>query len=271
MDWVTFLILFPLIPAVLLLLTKSHFLQKCIVLISSVLVCIGSIGLAVDYLQAGGTYPALVITSGFVNYLIIVGDIVLALAFLYVCRKLPIKKYWIPLMVIIQYGLVLFFDLSGRIPETTRYIYIDNLSVVMALVIGIVGSLIAIYTVGYMQHYHIHHKDVQDRRNSFMATIFLFFFAMFGIVFSNSISWIYFFWEITTLCSFIMIGYSQTEEAVNNSLRALWMLLIGGLAFAVGVVYFSALLSYCRIAETSYNETVSCNASCTSSMFCRNE
>jgi ech hydrogenase subunit A len=235
MDWVTFLILFPLIPAIILVFTKSHFLQKWIVLISSALVCIGSIGLAVDYMQAGGTY--IVISSGFLNFLVVIGDVILALAFLYICRNLPIKKYWIPLMVIIQYGLVIFFDISGRIPETTRYLYIDNLSVVMVLVIGIVGSLIAVYTVGYMKHYHEHHKNVADRRNGFMAAIFLFFFAMFGVVLSNSLTWIYFFWEITTLCSFIMIGYSQTEEAVNNSFRALWMLLLGGLAFAVGILY----------------------------------
>jgi ech hydrogenase subunit A len=235
MNWVTFLILFPLIPAIILVFTKSHFLQKWIVLISSALVCIGSIGLSIDFLRSGGgTY---VFSYDFINTLIIIGDIVLALAFLYVCRKLPLKKYWIPLMVIIQYGLVLFFDLSGKIPETTHYLYIDNLSVVMVLVIGIVGSLIAIYTVGYMTHYHEHHKEMQDRRNCFMAAIFLFFFAMFGIVLSNSITWVYFFWEITTLCSFIMIGYSQTEEAVNNSFRALWMLLLGGVAFAVGIIY----------------------------------
>ena len=235
MNWVTFLILFPLIPAIVLVFTKSHFLQKWIVLISSVLVCIASIGLAVDYMQSGGTF--IVISSRLINSLVVIGDVVLALTFIYVCRNLPIKKYWIPLMVIIQYGLVVFFDISGRIPETTRYLFIDNLSVVMVLVIGIVGSLIAIYTVGYMNHYHEHHKEVKDRRNGFMAAIFLFFFAMFGIVLSNSLTWIYFFWEITTLCSFIMIGYSQTEEAINNSFRALWMLLLGGLAFAVGIIY----------------------------------
>lgn len=140
-------------------------------------------------------------------------------------------------MVVIQYGLVVFYDLTGRIPETISYLYIDNLSVIMALVIGVVGCLIAVYTVGYMKAYHRHHKDVEDRSNLFIAAIFLFFFAMFGIVFANSITWIYFFWEITTLCSFIMISYSKTEDAITNAFRALWMLLLGGLAFALAIVY----------------------------------
>ncbi|HJO95845.1 MAG TPA: proton-conducting transporter membrane subunit [Victivallales bacterium] len=236
MDWVTFLILFPLIPAILLLFTKKNYsAQKWIVLVSSALICIGVIALAVEDMASPGIYY--IIHSGFANAMVVVGDIVLALTFLYVCRKLPFKKYWIPAMVIIQYGLVIAWDLSGRIPDMNRYIYVDNLSIIMALVIGIVGTIIAVYTVDYMKKYHEQHTEISDRSHLFIATIFLFFFAMFGIIFSNSIDWIYFFWEITTLCSFIMIGYSRKPEAHHNSFRALWMLLLGGLGFAMAVLY----------------------------------
>jgi ech hydrogenase subunit A len=236
MDWVTFLILFPLIPAIALLFTKKNYsAQKWIVLISSALICIGVIALAVEDMASPGIYY--IIHSGFANSMVILGDIVLALTFLYVCRKLPFKRYWIPLLVVIQYGLVIAWDLSGSMPDMNRYIYVDNLSIIMALVIGIVGTLIAVYTVDYMKKYHEQHKDISDRSHLFIATIFLFFFAMFGIVFSNSIDWIYFFWEITTLCSFIMIGYSRKPIAHTNSFRALWMLLLGGLAFAMGILY----------------------------------
>ena len=128
MDWVTFLILFPLIPAILLLFTKKNYsAQKWIVLVSSALICIGVIALAVEDMASPGIYY--IIHSGFANAMVVVGDIVLALTFLYVCRKLPFKKYWIPAMVIIQYGLVIAWDLSGRIPDMNRYIYVDNLSI----------------------------------------------------------------------------------------------------------------------------------------------
>jgi ech hydrogenase subunit A len=237
MNLAIFLILFPLVPAVLLLVTKNAFLQKWIVIISSVVIAIASIGLAIGHMHMGGEYSNFM--STWANSLIVVGDIVLALAFLYVCRKLPFKRYWIPLMVIIQYGLVVFYDLAGKIPETIHYLYVDSLSAIMALIIGIVGTLIAIYTVGYMKHYHKEHPEIPDRSRFFIAAIFLFFFAMFGIVFSNSLTWIYFFWEVTTLCSFIMIGYSQKPEAFTNSFRALWMLLLGGLAFALAIIYLA--------------------------------
>ena len=240
MNWVTFLILFPLVPAVLLLFLKNYHVQKWIVFISSALVCIGSIGLAIDFMGSKGEY--LPIASGTADGFVTLGEIILALTFLYVCRKLPIKKYWIPLVVLIQYVPVIAFELTGKVPETNNYIYIDDLSVVMALVIGVVGTLIAVYTVRYMKNYHEENKvgkkgEYFDHRHHFLAAIFLFFFAMFGIVLSNSITWIYFFWEITTLCSFIMIGYSRTKEAEHNSFRALWMLLLGGLAFAMAILY----------------------------------
>ena len=49
MNWILFLILFPLLPAVLLLLFRSAALQKWIVIFSSGLICAGAIALAGVY------------------------------------------------------------------------------------------------------------------------------------------------------------------------------------------------------------------------------
>jgi len=62
---------------------------------------------------------------------------------------------------------------------------------------------------------------------------------MFGLVFSNNIIWVYFFWEITTLCSFLLIGYTQTEEATTHAFLALWMNLLGGIAFAGAILWLA--------------------------------
>jgi ech hydrogenase subunit A len=48
---------------------------------------------------------------------------------------------------------------------------------------------------------------------------------------------LFLFWEVTTLCSFLLIGYTGTAEARRNALRALVMNLAGGLAFALAVVW----------------------------------
>jgi ech hydrogenase subunit A len=47
----------------------------------------------------------------------------------------------------------------------------------------------------------------------------------------------YFCWEITTLCSFLLIGYTKTKDAKKNSFHALLINLGGGLAFALAIVF----------------------------------
>lgn len=72
---------------------------------------------------------------------------------------------------------------------------------------------------------------------------------MFGLVVSNNLLYMYTFWEITSVCSFLLIGYTESRVAVNNSFKALWMNLLGGVAFAaaiivMGLTYHSTALSH---------------------------
>ena len=63
-----------------------------------------------------------------------------------------------------------------------------------------------------MRDYHeVAHREVPDRRPLFFALLFVFMGAMFGIIFANNLLWLFFFWEITTLCSFLLIGYTQNR------------------------------------------------------------
>jgi ech hydrogenase subunit A len=118
-------------------------------------------------------------------------------------------------------------------------LFVDKFSVILAFINGIVGGGICLYALGYMQEYHeVAHKEVADRRPYFFGLLFVFMGAMFGISFANNLTWLFFFWELTTLCSFLLIGYTKTEEARNNALRALVMNLTGGLAFAGGIAWF---------------------------------
>jgi ech hydrogenase subunit A len=65
----------------------------------------------------------------------------------------------------------------------------------------------------------------------------LFLGAMNGLVLANDLMHLYFFFEVTTLCSFLLIGHDGTEEARANSLRALWMNSLGGVFFALALVW----------------------------------
>jgi len=130
-------------------------------------------------------------------------------------------------------------SLAGSGVNAAHALFVDKFSLVMALINGLVGGGICLYALGYMREYHTEaHRDVPDRRPLFFALLFVFMGAMFGLVFADDLTWLFFFWEITTLCSFLLIGYTQTPEARKNALRALVMNLAGGLTFALAIVFF---------------------------------
>ncbi len=139
-----------------------------------------------------------------------------------------------------QFALMAWFGFRhGEGLHVGHNLLVDRFSIIMALIIGITGGLICLYAVGYMREFHEdRHPEFRDRRPLFFSLLFVFLGAMFGVVFSNNLIWLYFFWEVTTLCSFLLIGYKQNDESIENALRALLYNLIGGLGFTIAIVWF---------------------------------
>lgn len=145
------------------------------------------------------------------------------------------KRRLISLLSIIPTLMIVKLELNGPELSSIAHIHIDRLSVLMCVIIGLIGSLIVIYSVGYMHGYHHYHTEFEDRRYYFFMLLFVFLGSMFGFVLSESLLWIDLFWEMTSICSFLLIGYTRTEEAIANSFRALWMNLFGGVLLAVAI------------------------------------
>jgi len=182
----------------------------------------------VFYLKSGGESEA-------AGYAMIA--IEAALGLLIFALSIKYRKPLAAVLVIIQCPILIWFELTkGHQIEVENNLYVDNFSIIMALIIGVIGTLIIVYALGYMKDFRSHHADQKDRRPYFFFLMFLFISAMFGIVLSNNLIWMYFFWEVTTLCSFLLIGYTKTEEAIRNSFRAVIMNLLGGLAFVLAIV-----------------------------------
>ncbi|MEG1584178.1 MAG: proton-conducting transporter membrane subunit, partial [Anaerovorax sp.] len=232
MSIIFFLILFPLVIALALLVLKTDAARDILVKIAAAVIAVGSIYLAVKYFKSGGEYFAF--ANEAINYIMMVIEI--ALAIMIFCLGIKYKKYLASLLAAIQTPILVWFELNvGHGIHVTNNLYVDRLSIVMVLIIGIIGSIITVYALGYMKDFQ-HHHEGPDRRPLFFFLMFIFLSAMFGIVLSNNLVWLYFFWEITTLCSFFLIGYTKTTEAINNSFRALIMNLLGGLAFVIAIV-----------------------------------
>jgi len=135
-----------------------------------------------------------------------------------------------------QAALLVWFELVMVKHAAVPALAGDQLSLIMVLVISIVGSLICIFAIPYMKEHEEHLHLKKSRQPQFFFFLLLFLGAMNGLVLSNNILWLYFFFEVTTLCSFMLIGHDATEVAVKNSVRALWMNSLGGLAFVLGMM-----------------------------------
>ena len=155
-----------------------------------------SVGVLVyQWISKGMETITLYYNTELVDHIILAAEIVLMGVVTYLSFKY--KKAWVSLLSICPTALIAYYEIFG--PETHEvvgHIYIDYLSILMCIIVGIIGSLIVVYAVGYMHGYHhsAHHSNVTDRRYYFFALLFLFLGAMFGFVLSENLLWIDFFW-----------------------------------------------------------------------------
>jgi len=106
---------------------------------------------------------------------------------------------------------------------------LDGLSGLFALIISGIGALVLIYADAYMAgHPHI---------GRFYLFLNAFLLAMLGIVFSDNLLVMFVFWELTTLFSFLLIGFEHESQTSRSSARqALLVTGAGGLVLLVGVL-----------------------------------
>ena len=237
MTVIPFLILFPFIVSVLMYCIRVNKVRNAIAYISAVILMGGVFWLTAQWLMGGAQTITLTYPTELADHAILCAEIVLMCVVTFLCFKY--KKYWISILSIVPTLMMVYVEFKAPKLEGMTKIYIDHLSILMCLIVGIIGGLIIIYAVGYMHGYHHHHTSIPDRRYYFFMLLFLFLGAMFGFVLSESLLWIDFFWELTSVCSFLLIGYTKETAAITNSFRALWMNLFGGTILALGIYYYA--------------------------------
>ncbi len=235
-----FLILFPLVVAAVLLIVRNNQARNVIVVASAVVIGLASLVLVAANLGVDH-WDSIPMTSPVaVDIICMVLGVAIAAIILYFGIKY--KNMLACVLAAIQViGSLVFELVFAHSVEVTECLYLDSLSLLMAFIIGIVGSGICVYAIGYMEDFQAHEPEgAADRRPIFFALMFVFLSAMFVIIFSNNMMWMFTGWEITTVCSFLLIGYTRTEEALNNAFRQIIMNLIGGIGFLVAL-YFMAI------------------------------
>jgi len=227
-------IILPFIAGLLCFLTKNHRLRAGIIVVTGITLTISSL-LLFHFMNGHYEYTPETLLGININSLITFADFALLFVILGIACKLG--NPLIILLTLLQIVPLAYFELKmAPHVELTPAFYIDSLSIIMNLIISIVGSLICIFGIRYMadHEHHLHLKKSRQPRFFFFLVLFLG--AMNGLVFSNNLLWLYFFWEVTTFCSFMLIGHDKTEIAVRNATRALWMNMTGGVAFVAAII-----------------------------------
>lgn len=174
----------------------------------------------------------------FFETLIILCEILLLAYVYYISVK---HKRWHVFAINLIQIILTIYSTFFMTQNTNAFINVDKLSLLMLLIINIIGTLILIFSNGYITKYEAHRK-LKSRQKLFYSVICIFLSAMNGLVLCDSLSWVYFFWEITTLSSFILISYNQDIEALNSGFRALFLNMLGGISFSLGNILFKNLM-----------------------------
>ncbi|CUX17187.1 Na(+)/H(+) antiporter subunit A (fragment) [Agrobacterium sp. NCPPB 925] len=108
--------------------------------------------------------------------------------------------------------------------------FIDGLSLTFALLITGIGVLIVLYAGGYMKGH--------PQQGRFLSFLLLFMGAMLGVVVSDSLLMLFVFWELTSITSFLLIGFDHERAASRRAaLQALVVTGGGGLLLLAGLIF----------------------------------
>jgi proton-translocating NADH-quinone oxidoreductase chain L len=114
--------------------------------------------------------------------------------------------------------------------QITFGIWVDQLTAVMLAVVSIVGTLVVVYSVGYM------HAE-GERKRRYYAEIALFIGVMFGLILADNYLLMFIFWELVGLCSYLLIGFwKEKPSAAKAAKRAFIVTRIGDIMLMGGLI-----------------------------------
>jgi multicomponent Na+:H+ antiporter subunit A len=119
---------------------------------------------------------------------------------------------------------------------------LDGLSLLFALLISVIGAVILVYAGGYL---HNHAYLVR-----FFVILLCFMAAMLGLVLSDNLITLFVFWELTSITSYLLIGFNhQDESARKAALQGLLVTVGGGLALMAGLIMLAGAADSYQLSQ----------------------
>lgn len=120
--------------------------------------------------------------------------------------------------------------------------YVDGLSLAFGLLISGIGALIMVYAGGYLKgHRHL---------GRLYAYLLMFMGSMLGIVLADNIITLFVFWELTSITSYLLIGFNHDEEKARSAaLQALVVTVLGGQLMLGGLLILGHISGSYELTE----------------------
>lgn len=121
--------------------------------------------------------------------------------------------------------------------------YVDGLSLLFALLITGIGSLVVLYSIYYL-------SKEKEALHNFYIYLLLFMGAMLGVVLSDNLISLYMFWEFTSISSFLLIAYwYQREKSRYGALKSMLITVFGGFSMLAGFLLLYIMTGTFSIRE----------------------
>lgn len=220
------LYILPLVMGVIILIAPSAF-SRLLVIFSAIVLSVLAI-----LVHTGLQAPVYIGLPHSVNQVVAGADILMLVYFLWLA--LQKRSMLVGILSVLQLGGLLY--LLKVLPESaTQQLKIDQLSSFMFLLINIISGIIAVFTLRYINE----ENCSAFRKKFFIAILFWFIGAMNLVVSADNLEYFFLFFELTTLASFLFIGFRKDKESGDNALTALWMNQVGGLAILVAIFFIA--------------------------------
>ena len=120
--------------------------------------------------------------------------------------------------------------------DITAGIKLDSLTVIMYFMVAVVSFWIFVFSIGYMSG-HSDEIGGKSKYSRFFAFMSLFGFSMLGLVVSSSLLFLFVFWELVGLCSYLLIGfYFDRAYAYRAAIKAFVVNRVGDFGFLIGLM-----------------------------------
>lgn len=126
---------------------------------------------------------------------------------------------------------------------------LDGLSLLFALLICGIGTFIVLYAGAYLKGH--------ESLNRFLVILLAFMGSMLGLVLSDNLITLFVFWELTSITSYLLIGFNhQSEMARKSALQGLIVTAGGGLVLLAGFIMLGSMAGTYSLQEMFDSSTV---------------